>query len=103
MQNQEIADWERRFTDYLREHSGQEDGSHDLAHFQRVWKSAQYINREEGMIADSQVLLASAYFHDLVSLPKDHPDRGASSKLSADRTVGLLEGYFKGFPPEKIE
>src|SRR5882762_5274548 len=91
---QDIIVWEIRFIDYLKQHAVTKDGSHDLGHFQRVWKAAQYINREEEGKADPLVLLAAAYFHDLVSLPKNSPERGASSRLSAERTVVLLTDVF---------
>jgi uncharacterized protein len=121
MQEQLLFYWEERFVRYLESNMDWTDGSHDPGHFQRVWKAAQYINREEGNIADPLVLLAAAYFHDLVSLPKDHPRRGESSRMSAERTVELLQTRFggseavgrsierageerrPGFPPEKIE
>jgi uncharacterized protein len=103
MQNQETDVWEERFTDYLRTNAQTKDSSHDLGHFQRVWKMAQYINREEGNVADPLVLLTSAYFHDLVSLPKNSPERSSSSRLSADRTAELLKDEFAGFPQNKIE
>ena len=54
-------------------------------------------------MADLLILLTAAYFHDLVSLPKDHPGRSSSSLLSAEQTVVLLTETFEGFPPEKIE
>jgi len=98
-----LADWERRFIDWLESNGDHSDGSHDLGHFQRVWKAARYINREEGAPADELVLLAGAYFHDLVSLPKNHPQRKASSLMSAERTAALLESDFPDFPREKIE
>lgn len=98
-----MADWEARFAEYIRQHGDLTDGSHDLGHFQRVWKAAQFINREEGGGADELVLLAAAYFHDWVSLPKDHPQRRESSRLSAEKTAELLAGPFAGFPAEKIE
>ena len=103
MQQFDEAHWEKKFIDYLRLNLTHKDASHDLGHFQRVWKAAQTINREEGGIADPLILLAAAYFHDLVSLPKNHPERSESSRLSAERTVQLLEGVFEGFPPGKIE
>jgi len=105
---QELAGWEARFESWLRAHGDQRDGSHDLGHFQRVWKVAQYINgaeggnEAEGGPADELVLLTAAYFHDLVALPKDHPDRRRSSLLSAERTAALLEADFPDFPAEKI-
>jgi uncharacterized protein len=103
MENQDLKTWEKVFADYLRSHLSFDDGSHDLGHFQRVWRAAQYIDKEEGFVADQLVLLASAYFHDLVSIPKNHPTRHESSRLSSEVAAGLLEGYFAGFPHDKIE
>lgn len=103
MQNQGLTDWERRFVSWLELNGDHSDGSHDLGHFQRVWKAARYINQEEGEPADPLILLAAAYFHDLVSLPKNHPRRADASRLSAERTVMLLERDFPDFPREKTE
>ena len=101
-ETQNLAEWEELFLNYWREQEGIADGSHDLGHFQRVWKSARYIAREEGGTADLLVLLASAYFHDLVSLPKDSPQRAESSRLSAEVASRLLVDRWKDFPVEKI-
>jgi uncharacterized protein len=103
MENMLLTEWERRFADALTSHGEWKDGSHDLGHFERVWKTARYINREEGMPADPLVLLASAWFHDIVTLPKNHPQRKDSSRLSAERTGQLLTECFPDFPREKIE
>ena len=103
MQDQATSGWETRFINYHRDNTPTKDGSHDLGHFQRVWKTAQYIDQKEGGIADPLILLTAAYFHDLVSLPKNSPERSASSLLSAERTVLLLKDVFTDFPPEKIE
>ncbi len=103
MQNQGLTDWEKRFVSWLELNGDDSDGSHDLGHFQRVWKAARYINQQEGEVADPLILLAAAYFHDLVSLPKNHPERADSSRLSAEKTVLLLETDFPDFPREKIE
>ena len=78
------------------------DGAHDLGHFRRVWKAAAEINREEGGPADELILLAAAYFHDIVSLPKNDPRRGESSLLSAEKAGRLLAEVFPDFPAEKI-
>ncbi|WP_431214626.1 hypothetical protein ACQ86N_07555 [Puia sp. P3] len=43
-----LANWEKRFTEWIESNGDHSDGSHDLGHFQRVWKAARYINREEG-------------------------------------------------------
>lgn len=98
-----LQHWQQQFIHYLNEHVQQDDGAHDLGHFNRVWQTCCAINQAEGNKADDLVLLTASYFHDLVSLPKNHPDRSKSSLLSADKTAGLLAGYFSGFPQEKIE
>ena len=103
MDNTDITEWELRFVKFLQSNAQQDDGSHDLGHFQRVWKAARFINREEGMAADPLILLAAAYFHDFVSLPKNHPERSSASRLSAERTAGILQTAFPDFPTDKIE
>jgi len=95
--------WEREFGAYLQSAGDWKDGSHDPGHFQRVWRTARYINREEGEPADELILLAAAYFHDMVSLPKNHPERASSSRLSAERAMLLLQERWSDFPQEKIE
>ena len=103
MQDQDTSGWEARFISYHIAHTDTKDGSHDLGHFQRVWKAAQYIDKEEGSVADPLILLTAAYFHDLVSLPKNSPERSAASRLSAEKTSALLTDVFMDFPAEKIE
>ena len=98
-----LAGWEMRFADFIRNHGDLKDGSHDLGHFQRVWRAARFINREEGGGADELVLLAAAYFHDWISFPKNHPQRSASSRLSAEKAVELLTVVFDDFPADKVE
>jgi len=98
-----LSGWEMRFADYIRKHGDLKDGSHDLGHFQRVWRAARRINQEEGGVADELVLLAAAYFHDWVSFPKNHPQRSESSRLSAERAVELLTEVFSDFPADKVE
>lgn len=116
--NSLLSDWESRFSGYWKPDGGAGrvrgaaqndaadgqggDGAHDLQHFRRVWKAAAEINREEGGVADDLILLAAAYFHDIVSLPKNDPRRGESSRLSAEKAARLLEEEFVGFPREKI-
>ena len=99
---QELGVWEARYAAWMRAHGDHRDGSHDLGHFQRVWRTARQLNVVEGGPADELVLLTAAYFHDLVALPKNHPDRSRSSLLSAEKTAGLLAADFPDFPAEKI-
>ena len=102
MENTNLDHWEKRFVEWYEIQGQLTDGSHDLGHFQRVWRTADQINREEGQTADPLVLLAAAYFHDLVSLPKNHPERKEASKLSAERAVELIAAEWKDFPGEKL-
>jgi uncharacterized protein len=99
----ETGRWEEAFITWYGSQARLSDGSHDLGHFQRVWRMAREINRQEGAGADCLVLLASAYFHDLISLAKNHPERGNASRLSADRAVQLLSERWKDFPASKLE
>jgi uncharacterized protein len=101
-ENSLLSEWEARFGGYWRLGGPHADGAHDLGHFRRVWRAAAEINREEGGVADDLILLAAAYFHDIVSLPKNDPRRGESSRLSAEKAALLLEEEFVGFPREKI-
>lgn len=98
-----LARWEQRFLDYLATHFNSTDASHDTGHFSRVWRHAQKIDAGEGGTADQLILLTAAYFHDFVSLPKNHPDRAQSSLLCATRVRTLLQQDFPDFPAAKIE
>ena len=76
------------------------DGAHDLSHLERVWKAAA------GMLAhhpeaDAVVVMAASYLHDLVNLPKNHPDRARASAMAADQAVRALRAA--GYPSAKLE
>ena len=75
------------------------DSAHDLAHADRVWANARTIAMGEG-VEPSAVLMAAAYLHDLVSLSKDHPDRGRASTMSATTAGPIMEAL--GFAPRDI-
>jgi len=75
------------------------DGSHDLGHLRRVWRQAQVIAATEGP-ADVEVLQAACFLHDLVNLPKDHPERRRASRMSAESAVGWLAR--QRFPTAKL-
>lgn len=67
-----------------------QDPAHDIAHLDRVWANAHRIARAEGN-ANLRVLLAAAYLHDLVNLPKDDPNRAEASRLSAAAAAPILK------------
>ncbi len=75
------------------------DSAHDIGHFDRVWRNAQSIAAKEPP-CDMDVLLATSYLHDLVNLPKDHPDRARASALSANAAEPLLRDL--GFDDDQI-
>ncbi len=105
----------------LSTHIDRTDTSHDLAHADRVWLNAREIANNEGR-GNLRILIAAAYLHDLVSLPKDHVDRHKSSTFSADKAAPILQrlgytadeiaqvqhviaahSYSANIPPETIE
>jgi uncharacterized protein len=78
-------------------------GSHDLGHLLRVLRNAYRISRGEvqsGVEVDWEVLAASALLHDVVDLPKDHPERSQASKRSAELAVTHFE-RLEAFDAEK--
>ena len=78
--------------DGLRAHliaAGDSDAAHDVAHTDRVWANAQIIAEGEAP-CDMTVLLAACYFHDLVTLPKNSPERARASAMSAEAAAPIL-------------
>ncbi|MFJ2975059.1 phosphohydrolase [Kluyvera sp. NPDC087067] len=90
--------WQQDIEQWFKQHYNSGDASHDIAHFRRVWHTARRI--AEGEQVDLPVILVASYFHDLVSLPKNHPDRSRSSTLSAQQTLLILPRDFPSFPPD---
>jgi len=79
---------------------GRSDAAHDVAHTDRVWANAQAIASGEPA-CDMTVLLAATYLHDLVTLPKDSPDRARASALSAQMARPVLAGL--GLTNEQVQ
>ena len=94
-----LRSWEQRFVEYLKSHET-DDHSHDLSHFQRVWKTAQKIIAGESRPVNQLVVMTACYFHDIVTLPKNHPDRSKTSQLAAVKTGEILAELV--FPQELI-
>lgn len=92
----ELELWEERFISYLQDFTFS-DSSHDLQHFKRVWHLCQQIGDEN---CDQLILLAASYFHDIVSFPKNHPDRSISSIKAAEKTMDILSKM--NFPQDKL-
>ena len=62
--------------------SEQRDGAHDLAHCRRVAGHALTLAQAEG--ADAEACVAAALLHDLVYLPKNHPDSSRTARLGGE-------------------
>jgi uncharacterized protein len=77
-----------------------DDGAHDLAHLRRVWATAQQLLQAHPE-ADVEVVQAAAVLHDLVNLPKNHPQREQASRMAAQQAVALLGAA--GFPAGKLD
>lgn len=99
---QELELWEKRFIAFLTS-SGEvnHDASHDLGHFQRVYAAAKEIAERETAPVDFLILLAAAYFHDIVCLPKNHPNNSFSSRYAAAKAREILNDM--QFPSDKID
>lgn len=80
--------------------SQQDDGAHDINHLNRVWQTAQALLAEEAN-ADAMVVQAACYLHDIVNLPKDHPDRAQASRMAARLATTKLAEV--GFPSDKLD
>ncbi|MFG6653721.1 phosphohydrolase [Scandinavium sp. M-37] len=93
-----VQSWQHRFEDWLMQHHDDDDAAHDISHFRRVWATAQRLSQEEQ--TDERVILAACYFHDIVSLPKNHPERSRSSVLAAQKTLTILREDFPDFPED---
>jgi len=73
--------WQSRYESWFQANWVHDDGAHDIAHLRRVWMSAQRILN--GTSADPLVVLTACYFHDVVNLPKNHPERHLASTYAA--------------------
>lgn len=73
----DIAAWQQDVERWFETYYVGSDAAHDIAHFRRVWRTARRIAADDPV--DLTVILLASYFHDLVSLPKNHPDRARSS------------------------
>ncbi|MGE3610402.1 MAG: HD domain-containing protein [Bacteriovoracaceae bacterium] len=74
------------------------DPSHDWSHILRVVSTAQLLASKEKAILD--IVSAGALCHDLINLPKDHPESKMSSSLSAKEAHTPLKEC--GFSDEEI-
>lgn len=76
------------------------DAAHDLQHLQRVWRTAEMLLADHPE-ADRLVVMAACWLHDLVNLPKDHPERARASRLAAAAARERLAAV--GFPADRLD
>lgn len=77
------------------------DPAHDIWHLRRVWHLCQRIAAETRPAPDLDLLQAAAALHDLVNLPKDHPERHLASRRSADLARTFLQT--QNWPQPRID
>jgi uncharacterized protein len=65
------------------------DPSHDWSHVTRVVNMCHKLGAELG--AEMKYLIPAAYLHDVVNVPKNHPDRHLASQMAADKARSYLE------------
>ncbi|HEV7815982.1 MAG TPA: HD domain-containing protein [Janthinobacterium sp.] len=75
------------------------DAAHDSNHLHRVWRNASQL-LEDYPDADALVVMAACYLHDLVNLPKNHPERHLASRQAAQLARSQLAEL--GFPQDKL-
>ena len=92
----DLQHWQAQFENWLKNHHQHQDAAHDVCHFRRVWATAQKLAADDDV--DMLVILTACYFHDIVSLAKNHPQRQRSSILAAEETRRLLREEFVQFP-----
>jgi uncharacterized protein len=97
--NDSLTEWQPKLVK-IASAALQGDGAHDINHLHRVWASAQALMAKEAG-ADPLVVLAACYLHDLVNLPKNHPERSTASTQSAKAARTTLAAL--DFPPQKLD
>lgn len=85
--------------DVIRPYYLAQDAGHDWSHILRVVKTATALAAAEG--ADLKVVIPAAYLHDIVNVPKNHPERNRASELAADKAVKLLSEH--GYDATKFD
>jgi uncharacterized protein len=94
-----LATWQPQLLAIAAEADGG-DGAHDLNHLHRVWRNARSL-LDAHPDADALVVQAACYLHDLVNLPKNHPERHLASRRAAELAQSKLARA--GFPPARLD
>lgn len=78
------------------------DPGHGLAHVLRVALWTRRILQSESKMSEREehCVIAAALLHDIVNVPKNHPDRARASELCAEEARRVLPAY--GFSSDEI-
>ena len=97
-----LSDWRPRLI-AMASSLMKDDGAHDIQHLHRVWKTASQLLQQTPAMhsADALTVQAACYLHDIVNLPKNHPERHLASRMAAQRARIMLAGT--GFPESKLD
>ncbi len=74
------------------------DPGHDFAHILRVIQTCRRIGLTVG--ANLEILLPGALLHDVVNVPKNHPERAKASQKAAEEAAGILRSV--GYSQDEI-
>jgi uncharacterized protein len=88
----------RRLAELVRPYYVTDDPAHDWPHIGRVAATAKKLC--EGQKVHVECVLAAVYCHDIVNLPKNHPDRSRASELAAQKAEPMLKE--SGFNAKEI-
>lgn len=97
--NLPLHDWQAQLV-ALASKLADDDGAHDISHLHRVWHTASGLLNNYPA-ADAQVVQAACYLHDLVNLPKNHPERQTASRQAAQLARTHLQAMY--FPADKLD
>lgn len=93
-----MKQFEKLFEQKITSVLGNLDPAHDLSHVKRVVKTARQLAVSEN--ADLEIVIPAAWLHDLVNLPKNHPERKSASALAAKEAVFFLKSIH--YPQDKF-
>jgi uncharacterized protein len=83
-----------------KERLSRDDIAHDFNHAMRVLLNAEKIMKGEK--GDSNIIIPAALFHDIITYPKDHPNKNKAQEESAIETEKILNSL-KIFKKEQID
>lgn len=96
-----VLNMEKRFValrERVRATYDNSDPGHDFVHVGRVMAKCEELCAKVG--ADPTIALPAALLHDIVNVPKNHPDRTEASRKAAEVATPLLQEH--GYTPEEI-